>query len=153
MSTQKRFMSEEEAYAILDRGSYGVLSTVSPDGQPYGIAVNYCCSKEEKCIFFHCAKEGRKMNHISENGRVAFLVVGPNEVIPEKLTTRYESVSVEGDAHIVTDENEKREILLAICRKFAPSKENIGDIIAKSSAATAVVKINIQKISGKRNRG
>ena len=139
MSTQKRFISEEEAYAILDRGSYGVLSTVSPDGQPYGIAVNYCCSKEEKCIFFHCAKEGRKMNHISENGRVAFLVVGPNEV--------------EGDAHIVTDENEKREILLAICRKFAPSKENIGDIIAKSSAATAVVKINIQKISGKRNRG
>jgi nitroimidazol reductase NimA-like FMN-containing flavoprotein (pyridoxamine 5'-phosphate oxidase superfamily) len=153
MSTQKRFISEEEAYAILDRGSYGVLSTVSPDGQPYGIAVNYCCSEEEKCIFFHCAKEGRKLNHISENSRVAFLVVGPNEVIPEKLTTRFESVSVEGDAHIVSDENEKREILLAICRKFAPNKENIDDIITKSSAATAVVKINIQKISGKRNRG
>ena len=153
MSTQKRFVSKEEAYALLEQGSYGVLSTVSPDGQPYGVALHYCFSKDENCIFFHCAAQGRKLDHISANRRVSFLVVGPSEVIPEKLTTRYESVFVEGDAVIVSDEDEKKEKLFSICGKFAPDKMDTGDIIAKSSAATAVVKVNIEKITGKRNRG
>jgi nitroimidazol reductase NimA-like FMN-containing flavoprotein (pyridoxamine 5'-phosphate oxidase superfamily) len=153
MSTQKRFISDKEALAILNAGSYGVLSTASRDGQPYGVAVNYYFSGDENCIFFHCAVSGRKIDNILENNKVSFIVTGPNEVIPEKLTTYYESVIVQGRAAIVSDEEEKKEKLLSICRKFAPHKKGLDEVIKQSSHATAVVKINIESISGKRNRG
>ena len=153
MSTQKRFTSKEEALVILEAGSYGILSTTSKDGQPYGVAVHYCYSKNENCIFFHCATAGRKIDNILQNNKVSFIVVGPYQVIPEKLTTYYESVIAEGNAQIVSDENEKKEKLLALCQKFAPSKKNTDEAVKQSSGVTAVVKINIGSVTGKRNRG
>lgn len=153
MSTQKKFISKEEALVILEQGSYGVLSTASKDGQPYGIAVNYCYSRDEDCIFFHCADAGRKIDNILKNDKVSFVVIESPQVIPEKLTTHYESVVAQGRAQIVTDENEKKEKLLSICRKFAPGKNNIEEAIRQCSAVTAVVKINIDNITGKRSRG
>lgn len=152
MSTQKRFISKEEALVILEQGSYGVLSTASADGQPYGIAVNYCYSGYEDCIFFHCAAAGRKIDNILQNNMVSFVVIESPQVIPEKLTTYYESVVAQGRAQIVTDENEKKEKLLSICKKFAPGKKNIDEAVRQGSAATAVVKIRIDSITGKRNR-
>lgn len=151
MSTQKRFILKEEALLLLEHGSYGVLSTVSEDGQPYGIAVNYCYSADENCIFFHCAASGRKMDNILKNNKVSFAVIGSHQVIPEKLTTFYESVIAEGRAEIVANEDEKKEKLLSICKKFAPDQKGLDDIIKQGSAVTAVVKINIKSITGKRN--
>ena len=153
MSTQNRFISEKEARIILEKGSWGVLSTVSEDGQPYGTAVNYCYSEDENCIFFHAAASGKKLDHIKSNHKVSFLVVGFEQVIPEKLTTYYESAIAEGFARIVTDESEKKKKLLSISKKFAPDKKNIGETIDKSVAATAVVNIGIESITGKRNQG
>jgi len=48
-----RKISDEETFSILINGEYGVLSTVSNDGNPYGIPLNYCVIENE--IFFHCA--------------------------------------------------------------------------------------------------
>lgn len=153
MSTQKRFCSDEEALCILEKGSHGVLSTVSGEGQPYGVAVNYCFSRDENCIFFHGAAAGKKLDHIIINNKVSFLVVGFEQVIPEKLTTYYESAVVEGIAQIVSNENEKKEKLLSICKKFSPDTKNPDEIINQSAAKTAVVKISIMRITGKRNQG
>ena len=150
MSTQKRFVSEDEALSILEAGEYGILSTAS-SGEPYGVPVNYCYSKQENCIFFHCALTGRKLNNIKNNGRVSFTVVGWEKVVPEKLTTCYESVILSGNVQIVTDDVEKTEKLSLFCIKFAPDFSNIYKVIAKMLPKTAVVKIMIEHITGKRN--
>ena len=152
MSTQKRFIPETEAREILERGFAGVLSTTSPDGRPYGVPVNYCYSGEENCVFFHCAKEGRKIGNILLNPQVSFLVVGPYEVLPEKITTRYESVMVSGTAAIVSGPDEKAEKLRALCAKFAPDSPwaRDGSLPCDDSL---IVKIAIECVTGKRNPG
>ena len=150
MSTQKRFISQDEALSILEAGSYGILSTAL-SGEPYGVPVNYFYSKQGDCVFFHCALTGRKLNNIKNNARVSFTVVGWEKAVPEKLTTCFESVILSGNAQIVTDEVEKTEKLLLFCKKFAPDFNNIDKVIAKMLPKTAVVKIMIERIKGKRN--
>lgn len=38
---EDRKISEEEAMSILQKAEYGVLSTVSEDGTPYSIPLNF----------------------------------------------------------------------------------------------------------------
>jgi len=58
MRLKDRQMSKESVIELLERGKYGVLSSVDEDGQPYGVPVNYVFDGNES-IYFHCAREGR----------------------------------------------------------------------------------------------
>ena len=37
-----RAITKEEAITLLNKGEYGILSTVSENGNPYGIPLSYC---------------------------------------------------------------------------------------------------------------
>ncbi len=60
-----RAISEEEAKDILKKGEYGILSTISKEGQPYGVPLSY--SYAGNIIYFHCALEGHKVDNVREN--------------------------------------------------------------------------------------
>lgn len=153
MSTQKRFIPETEAQDILERGLVGVLSTVSPDGQPYGVPVHYCYSKEENCVFFHCAKEGRMIENLTSCPQVAFLVIGPFVVIPERISTNYESAMAFGRAEIAADPVEKAARFRALCVKYAPGTPFASeDTPLPDCSGSHIVKIVIERVTGKRSR-
>jgi len=42
MRRKDRKITETEAFSILKKGEYGILSTTSPNGDPYGVPLNYC---------------------------------------------------------------------------------------------------------------
>lgn len=147
-----RAISTAEALELLKAGRYGVLSTSSAAGEPYGVPVNYCYSERENCIFFHCAKAGKKLDNIMANSRVSFVVIGREEVAPERFITHYESAVVTGRASIVTGEAEIVEKLLALCDRFAPGVvERRGEVIQKYLPAVAICKITVEAVTGKRN--
>src|SRR5512141_2211937 len=95
-----RALANEQAIEILQKGEYGVLSTVSPDGQPYGVPVSFVYTNH--ALYFHCAVEGHKLDNLASNPRVSFCVVGATEVLPDKFATRYESAIVFGKANELT---------------------------------------------------
>lgn len=142
-----REISENEAKAILEKGEFGVLSTVSLDGQPYGVPLNY--SYTGNVIYFHCAIEGHKLENLRNNSRVSFCVVGKTEVLPEKFATRYESAIVFGEAFELTDD-EKHKGLLEMVNKYSPEfiKEGL-QYIENAVHKARVYKIVIESISGK----
>ncbi len=111
-----RAVPDNEAREILRAGEYGVLSTVSGDGQPYGVPVSYSYTGD--VIYFHCALEGHKLENLSGNNKVSFCVVGKTQVLPDKFATNYESVIVFGKAFEVTDD-EKHTGLLEILKKYS----------------------------------
>jgi hypothetical protein len=85
-----RAITEEEAIALLNKAEYGVLSTVTENGKPYGVPLNFCII--DHCIYFHCAIEGQKIENIKQNESVSFCAVGNTEILPDKFGTKYESV-------------------------------------------------------------
>lgn len=149
MRKQNRKTSDTEAIELLEKGEYGVLSTVDPNGYPYGIPLSYVYI--DGSLYFHCALHGQKLDNIYSNEKVSFCVIGNTEIIPEKFTTKYESVIVFGEAFMVTGE-EKEKGLLALVKKYSKDYMDKGKAyISSGKMMTVVFKITITHISGKRS--
>lgn len=145
-----RAISAEEAVAILKKAEHGVLSTVCPDGSPYGVPLNFCFV--ENAVYFHCAVEGRKIDNIVKNPSVSFCVVGATEVLPEKFGTRYESVIVSGTIGEVFAQ-EKQAALEGLLKKYSANYFEDGlAYIEKLREKTRVFKISVATMSGKARR-
>jgi len=142
-----RALSEEETKAILIGGEYGILSTASKDGQPYGVPLSY--SYTEKSIYFHCAREGHVIDTVRENDKVSFCVVGKTQVLPEKLSTKYQSVIVFGSVSEVSGD-EKQKGLLELVKKYSGEfiKEGLR-YLENDGGKTRVYKIVIGSMTGK----
>lgn len=142
-----RAVAEREARDILQTGQYGVLSTVSADGQPYGVPVSYTYQKD--VIYFHCAPEGHKLENLRGNNKVSFCVVGKTQVLPDKFATKYESVIVFGKASEVSVD-EKHKGFLTFVEKYSPDFMEEGlKYIADMGGKARVYKIAIESITGK----
>jgi uncharacterized protein len=142
-----RALSENEAIALLRKGEYGVLSTASQDGQPYGVPVSY--SYIGDCIYFHCAVEGHKLENITDNSKVSFCVVGSTEVLPDKFGTKYESAIVFGKVTESLDDD-KHTGLLALVEKYSSVFMEEGlQMIKSKGSKTRVYKLAVESITGK----
>lgn len=145
-----RGISESEAKALLERGEFGVLSTISADGEPYGVPLSYCVIGN--AVYFHCALEGHKLENITADNRASFCVVGATELLPDKFSTRYESVIISGRAAEVFDA-EKQLALEGLVAKYSPDFHETGQrYIATDSHTTRVFRLGIDAISGKARR-
>ena len=146
-----RQMSDTEAKELLGRGEYGVLAVIDEDGRPYGVPLNYVYFND--AVYVHCALQGKKITAIEANPLACFTVVGNTQVLSDQFATNYESVMVFGTAAIV-DAAEKEAALEAIIQRYSADFLEAGHAyIEKFRAATQVVKINVELITGKRRAG
>ncbi len=129
---------ENSINEILQTCEYGTLSLIS-EGKPYVVALNFVFF--ENSIFFHGAKEGRKIEAINSNPNAAFLVVKPYSFIPSYFsdtmaacpaTQFFASVLLEGKLKFIEDGDKKAEVLNALMKKF--QKEDSFEEIAYDKA-------------------
>lgn len=151
MRNQKREITKEEAYTILEAGEYGTLSSIDAGGQPYGVPLSYVVI--DSAVYFHCASEGHKIDNIQYSDKVCFSVVGKAVTDVPGFTVRYESVVVFGKAQQAPKE-EWQNVLMALCTKYSPGyEEKARENIKKWSNNLNIIKITIDHITGKANRG
>lgn len=151
MRRKSKETSEEEALNILEKADSGVFSSISKNGYPYGVPVNYVYLNE--AIYIHGAKEGHRLENIRENSKSSFTVVSYEEVIPSNFETFYDSVVVFGKAFEVIDEEEKTQALLKFMDKYSIDFLEKGKIyIEKSKDHTSLIKIEIIHMTGKHGR-
>lgn len=150
MRRKDRELGKEEILEILKKGEYGIFSTISQNGYPYGLPVNYVYTNGS--IYFHCAVEGHKLDNIKNNDKVSFCVVGPTQILPDKFSTKYESVIVFGRA-IEVSGDEKNRALLELINKYSPDYIEQGkEYIQKKNKDSKVIKIKTEHITGKGRR-
>ena len=143
-----RVVNDDKTIEIIKKGSYGVLSTIGEDGYPYGIPLNY--TYFNKCICFHCAQEGHKLDNINFSNKVSFCVVTKSDVLGNEFDTDYESAIAFGKAAVITDDSEKRDILLSVLNKYSADYLKAGNnYMKKYWDETKVIKIRIEHLSGK----
>lgn len=149
---KKWITDRNEMEAILSECAVGSLATVSPDGAPYVVIVNYVYHNRR--IYFHGALAGRKMDNITHNPRVCFEVHVLERIVRSSRSaefgTRYRSVIVHGRTHKLTDPAAKLEALIALTRKYA-GEHPFAPPTEKAVENTAVMEIEIDEMTGKRN--
>ncbi len=168
-----REMSSDFGIEMIDRAQYGVLSMVDEKGEPYSIPLSIV--RKDDTLYFHSAKEGRKVELFEREPKVSVVFVG-NVKVPELytneelemisedkgaaaalastvFTTEFESAVVSGTVRKVEDRVEKIEALRLICEKYTPSKLKFIHIAIEGGLErTNIYSIKIEEITAKRKK-
>jgi len=148
MRRRDRALTEPEAWEILARSEWGVLSTMGEDGWPYGVPVNHVVLNGR--IYLHCAQKGHKLENIAFETKVSYCAVASSEVSPADLATNFESAILFGRAVVVSDDSEKRQALEALLKRFAPQHPEEGtEAMRTEFGRTAVVRLTPEHLTGK----
>ncbi|MBP2654709.1 MAG: putative flavin-nucleotide-binding protein [Firmicutes bacterium] len=150
MRRKDRKLETTEIIQILKKCNYGVLSIIAETGYAYGVPISYVYINNS--IYIHSALEGNKIDSIKFNNNVSFCVVGDTMVLPDKFSTKYESVIAFGKA-ITVSGDEKIEALSAFIDKYSNQYIEKGkEYIKNAGEKTKIIKINIEYITGKARR-
>ena len=151
MRRHAQALSDAQCREILAGGSSGVLAVCGDGGYPYAVPLSYAYSGGK--IYIHCAPEGHKLDAIAREEKVSFCVVERDDVVPEEYTTRYRSAIAFGRARVLTQPQELRPALMAICRKYAPGQDARSEgEIEGALGRVAVIEVEVDHLSGKESR-
>lgn len=118
----KQQITNEECIEILKAEPRGVLSVLGDDGYPYGVPLDHWHSEKDGKLYFHCAKEGHKLDAISNCDKASYCVMDKGYRKEGEWALNIKSVIVFGRIHIVIDEEKKKEICISLCKKFTDDK-------------------------------
>lgn len=151
MRRDKQSLSQEQIVEVLNRQTSGVLGVNGYQGFPYTVPLSYAY-KDGK-LFFHCAKEGHKLDSIKKDNKVTFCLIDKDEIVEEKFDTLFRSVIIFGRAYILTEENEKQIALEVILKKYSPGflKEGL-EYIKNQWNRVCIVKVDIEHMTGKASK-
>lgn len=147
MRKASRRKPEDWALEVFDRAPYVTLSTIRPDGTPYGLPLSIV-RKDCRTFYFHCADDGEKLDCIRHNPIVSLSAVSKCTPFFEEergnFTEHYHSAMALGRCDTVTDDAEKTEALRLICTRFLPRHmDRFDEAIARSLSRTTIIRITL----------
>ncbi|MEE0872903.1 MAG: pyridoxamine 5'-phosphate oxidase family protein [Ruminococcus sp.] len=145
----KQQLSEEKCIQILNEQPRGVLSMIGDDGYPYGIPMTHWYSEKDGKIYFHCAKEGHKIDALNACNKVSFCVTDTGFRRSGEWALNISSVVVFGRINTVSDEDKKREICINLCRKFTDDENYIRKELASAFSRVNCLELEIEHMTGK----
>ena len=80
MRRAKQALSPQECQAILERGRTCILAVSGAEGYPYAVPLNYVY--QDGKLYFHCAKQGQKLDAIRQNPKVSVMRSTPRTTPP-----------------------------------------------------------------------
>ncbi|MCX4275407.1 MAG: pyridoxamine 5'-phosphate oxidase family protein [Candidatus Gastranaerophilales bacterium] len=148
MRRKNQELLKSECDEILLKGKTGTLAVVGDEDYPYAVPLNYIYLDDK--IYFHCAKEGHKIDSIKKNDKVSFCVVEKDEVVPEVFGTDFRSVIVFGRARFLA-EDEIIPVIEKFTKKYCPKTPDnaIQNEINKDFKRLCMVEIKIEHMTGK----
>lgn len=181
MRRAKRAFSPQACLNVLRRGEWGVLCLAAPDGQPYGVPLNYALAEPGPAardrtkggatiskelaesaelvapvgysLIFHSAREGLKVDMLTAAPQACFTVVAQAEAVPSALSTRYESVLAFGPVRRLDPGQDGHDDMLRRLglRFSAAYPEELNRTLEKSGPRSTVWILDIQGLTGKFN--
>ena len=141
---------KQEMEEIISRAKVCRLA-MSVDDQPYLVPLNF--GYAEGKVYFHSAKEGRKLEMIAANDKVCFEVDLDHDLISASKACKfgfgYASVIGFGRAAVVEDRAEKELGLKTIMAQYSDDEFEFS---AQDMDRVAVVRVELTSLSGKRAR-
>lgn len=149
MRRKRQALSPEACAAILARGTSGVLALSGDDGYPYAVPLSYVY--DGGAIYFHCAREGHKLDAIRRNPKASFCVIDQDQVVPEEYTSYFRSVIAFGTVRVLEGEGEKRSAIEKLALKYAP-EDSAGrrrEAIDREWMSLCMLEMTVEHLTGK----
>lgn len=160
-------LDDEMLVSLLETALVGRVGVIA-EGEPYIVPMNYAYERAKGGpfgrIIIHGADQGRLLSALAANPAICFeidtfLATIPHPVLCE-YDTAYASVICRGQARLLTELAERTAALRVLARKYAtPAKaaalkeKTVDRFRSGTGAATAVVEIALESITGKHYPG
>ena len=142
---------------LLSYSKYFVLSMSAGD-EPYAVPLGYVYDERGNLIYFHCAREGKKMDFLKKNPKAWGLVVLDQGIMEGTCMNLYASAMFSGRVEFVQDTSEKTMVMNLFAEKLSRDVSGVKQRLQKIfggevSAIDKVVfgKIVIDELTGKRS--
>lgn len=128
---------------------------LNAENVPYIVPLNFGVEThgEKITLYFHSAKEGRKLELVRSDNRASFVMDTARSLWANKdacrATMEYESVMGTGLVFFVSDPAEKERALSLLVAHYMG--EEVFTINSAVTARTEVLKLEVETVTGKRN--
>jgi nitroimidazol reductase NimA-like FMN-containing flavoprotein (pyridoxamine 5'-phosphate oxidase superfamily) len=148
----RKITDPSEIHDILDRADVCRIA-FAVDNEPYIVTLNFGYRWTDHLeLFFHCAKEGRKLSLMERNNRVCFEMDVDHELKTGDKACEwgmgYRSLVGTGRLTRIDDAEEKLEGLNRIMNHYGSIGKN--EYIEDVLGATEVLKLQVTEFSGKK---
>ena len=140
---------EKDCIEILKTEPRGILSVLGEDGYPYGIPMNHFYREADGKLYFHCAKEGHKLDAIRACDKVSFCVCDQGFREEGDWALNIRSVVVFGRIRIVEEPAKMAEILRSLGFKFTASHAYAESLLTKHLPNALCLELTPEHITGK----
>jgi uncharacterized protein len=140
---------------ILDAGKVAHVGLVDPSGQPLVIPMAYV--RAEQQLLLHGSTGSRLFSLLAAGAKICVTVTILDGIVAARSafhhSMNYRSVMVFGTAKVLTDQ-EKHSALEIFTNQLLPNRwQEVRPMTAKEAAATMIVAITLDQMSGKARTG
>jgi len=149
---EKEIKDLAEMKAILAGAKY-VTVAMCRDDEPYLVTLSHGYDEKRNAIYFHCAREGKKIEVLSANNRVWGQAIMDRGYVDGHCDHLFATVQFHGRVSFVEDAAEKRHALAVMIRQLEsdPGKVMGHQVNDASVAKVHIGRIDLDFLSGKRS--
>jgi nitroimidazol reductase NimA-like FMN-containing flavoprotein (pyridoxamine 5'-phosphate oxidase superfamily) len=149
----KEITDQEIMKKILKTTKYVTLA-FSKNDQPYLATLSHGYDETKNCIYFHCAKKGKKLDYIKTNNNVWGQAMLDCGFRAEECDHHYATVHFKGNVTLLDKIEEKSEAMQCMIRQL---NKQAGQLKLKLETGklqnTVLGRIDIEYMTGKKTPG
>ncbi len=149
---EKEISDRKEMIEILTKAQY-ITVAICHEKEPYLVTLSHGYDEEKECIYFHCAKKGKKIDILSENPIVWGQALNDLGYVQGACDHLYVTTHFRGRVTFISDKAEKEHALKVMIRGIDddPDKVISEQITEKSVKRVNIGRIDIDYMSGKKS--
>ncbi|HIY78162.1 MAG TPA: pyridoxamine 5'-phosphate oxidase family protein [Candidatus Borkfalkia excrementavium] len=154
--SQREISDFQEKKAALLACGFLTLA-VGGESAPYLVPLDFGAEEREGklILYFHCAKEGKKLDLLRKDPNVGFCAarqfrVFNNGTAPCGFTADYESVCGRGVASVLSDRAERLHGLKVLMAHYTEEGFSDESFLERPLALAEVVRVDVTEFTGKR---
>ena len=149
----REITDREVVVGIMKSVKYLVVA-MADGNEPYLVTLSCGYSEEENAFYFHCAREGRKLDVIAKNPRVCATAIEDHGYVKGDCSHKYRSLVIYGTMTRVNDLDGMKHGIRVMFNQLEGEGEEVYSGFIKKDADfnnVAILKLQVEKLDAKGN--
>ena len=130
-----------------------VTLAMSMDNQPYLVSLSCGYDDDANCLYFHCAKEGKKFTYLKTNNTVWGQALLDHGYIQGECDHKFASVHFKGKVSFLSERGQKLHAMKTMIRQLDSDSEMLIAKLKPERLETALIgRIDIESMTGKKTK-
>jgi nitroimidazol reductase NimA-like FMN-containing flavoprotein (pyridoxamine 5'-phosphate oxidase superfamily) len=150
---EKEIKDKKDLIDVIKGGKFSIISMCN-ENEPYIVTLSYGYDESKHALYFHCAKEGQKIDFIKANPSVCGTVIEDNGY-EEGCGQAFRSVVFTGTMELVKEIEEKKYGFEAILNQLEKDPNSVRDKFIKKDETyenSGMLRLDITDITGKEEK-